>query len=120
MLDTGVSVDDEHDEESKAVEGEDDGNLSPHKSSHDVVQYALVLCPPLLSLLTCYSFCLPLFCLVIPSGGISGTKIRLQDLKVGMQIMVARRENIKSGNSNWVPQMDQVTLTLVIMCLLLL
>lgn len=42
-------------------------------------------------------------------SGILGTKIKFSDIKIGMQLIVSKKENIKRGNSNWVSDMDRVT-----------
>ncbi len=40
---------------------------------------------------------------------IIGTKFKWQDLKLGMFVMVARRETINTPKSDWVPAMDDVS-----------
>jgi hypothetical protein len=40
--------------------------------------------------------------------GITGIKIKWKDIRLGMYLMVARRENLANGKSDWVPAMDKV------------
>ena len=40
--------------------------------------------------------------------GVPGGRVKFHDTKIGSYLMVAKRENIMSGKSNWVPEMDKV------------